>query len=152
MAVKPIRDGFHTVTPYLMVNGVANLLDYLVAAFDAKQLFRLNRPDGSLGHAEVRIGDSMVMLGEPMGPFGPMPAQIYLYVNDCDATYLRAIRAGGTSVLEPITMHFSGERYGGVRDPAGNIWWVATHVEDVTPEECARRFREERESRSSLTD
>jgi uncharacterized glyoxalase superfamily protein PhnB len=142
MAVKPIPEGFHAVTPYLMVPGVANLLDYLTNAFGAKELFRLHRPDGSLGHAEVRIGDSMVMLGEPMGTFGPMPAQIYLYVNDCDAVYRRAIEAGGTSVMDPMTMHFSGERYGGVKDPAGNIWWVATHIEDVTPEECARRFQE----------
>ena len=142
MAVKPVRDGFHAVTPYLMVAGVPRLLDFLAEAFDAREVFRVQRADGSTGHAEVRIGDSMVMLGEPTGPFGPMPAQVYLYVNDCDAVYQRAIRAGGTSVLEPMTMQFSGERYGGVKDPAGNIWWVATHVEDVTPEECAKRFAE----------
>jgi len=142
MAVKPIRDGFHAVTPYLMVAGVPKLLDYLAQAFDAKELFRLHRADGSLGHAEVAIGDSVVMLGEPMGPFGPMPAQIYLYVNDCDAVYQRALRAGGTAVMEPTTMHFSGERYGGVKDPGGNIWWIATHIEDVTPQECVRRFEE----------
>jgi uncharacterized glyoxalase superfamily protein PhnB len=140
MAVKPIRAGFHTVTPYLMVAGVPKLLDFLAKAFDAHEIFRLHRPEGAIGHAEVRIGDSMVMLGEPAGPFGPMPAQIYLYVNNCDAVYGRAIEAGGTPVMEPTTMSFSGERYGGVKDPAGNIWWVATHIEDITPEECARRF------------
>jgi uncharacterized glyoxalase superfamily protein PhnB len=135
-----MRDGFHAVTPYLMVAGVPQLLDFLANAFGAREVFRLHRGEGSVGHAEVRIGDSMVMLGEPMGPFGPMPAQLYLYVSDCDAVYRRAIQAGGTPVMEPTTMQFSGERYGGVKDPAGNIWWVATHVEDVTPEECARRF------------
>jgi PhnB protein len=140
MAVNPIRDGFHAVTPYLMVAGVPRLLDFLAKAFGAQEAFRLQRPDGSIGHAEVRIGDSMVMLGEPMGPFGPMPTQIYLYVDDCDAVYRRALQAGGAMVMEPTTMPFSGERYGGVKDPAGNIWWVATHIEDVTPEECARRF------------
>jgi PhnB protein len=85
MAVKPIRDGFHAVTPYLMVARVPRLLDFLAKAFDAQEIFRLHRADGSTGHAEVRIGDSMVMLGEPTGPFGPMPAQVYLYVDDCDA-------------------------------------------------------------------
>jgi uncharacterized glyoxalase superfamily protein PhnB len=130
VTVKPIRDGFHAVTPYLMAK-----------AFGAQEAFRLHRGEGSIGHAEVRIGDSMVMLGEPMGPFPSMPAQAYLYVKDCDAVYRSAIQAGATPVMEPTTMEFSGERYGGVKDPSGNIWWVATHVEDVTPEECARRLR-----------
>jgi uncharacterized glyoxalase superfamily protein PhnB len=142
MPVKPIRDGFHAVTPYLMVAGVPRLLEFLAQAFDAQELFRMRRADGAVGHAEVRIGDSMVMVGEAAGPFGPAPGHVYLYVNDCDAVYQRAIRAGGTSVMEPTTMHFSGERYGGVKDPSGNVWWVATHVEDVTPEEGARRFEE----------
>ena len=139
MAVKPIPDGYHTITPYLIVHGVAKLLDFLTNAFDAKELQRLHRPDGSVMHAEVRIGDSAVMMGEPMGDFGPMPASIYLYVNDCDAAYQRALRAGGTSVMEPADQPHAGERYGGVQDPAGNIWWVATHIEDLTAEEQARR-------------
>ena len=139
MAVKPIPDGYHTVTPYLIVDGVATLLDFLTRAFDAKERQRLPRSDGSIMHAEVRIGDSAIMMGEPIGEFGPMPASIYLYVNDCDAAYQRALRAGGTSVMEPADQPHAGERYGGVQDPTGNIWWVATHIEDLTPEEQARR-------------
>ncbi len=141
MPVKPIPDGYHTVTPYLIVPGVAKLIDFLVKAFDAKEKLRIPRPDGSVAHAEVQIGDSMLMMGEPMGPFGPMPTSIYLYVTDCDAVYRRAIAAGGVSVMEVTDMP-SGERYGGVKDPSGNIWWTATHVEDVSPEETARRFAE----------
>jgi PhnB protein len=142
MAVKPIREGFHAVTPYLMVAGIPQLLTWLTNAFDAKERFRLQRADGSIGHAEVAIGDSMVMLGEPVGAFGPTPTQLYLYVTDCDTVYQRALRAGGTAVMPPTTMPFSGERYGGVKDPSGNLWWIATHIEDVTPEECARRFED----------
>jgi uncharacterized glyoxalase superfamily protein PhnB len=142
MAVKPIPDGYHTATPYLFVAGAAKLLDYLAKAFDAKEVQRLRRADGSIMHAEVCIGDSAVMMADPTGPaaeFGPMPCSIYLYVTDCDSVYRRAIEAGGTSLMEPTDMAFSGERYGGVKDPTGNIWWIATHIEDVTPQECARR-------------
>src|SRR5204863_489377 len=83
--------------------------------------------------------DSAVMMGEPMGEMPPMPASIYLYETDCDAVYDRAMQAGGTSYMPPTTMHFSGQRYGGVKDPAGNLWWIATNVEDVSPEESKRR-------------
>jgi PhnB protein len=140
MAAKPIPDGFHTVTPYLLVPNVPRLLDYLIKAFDAKVLHRMDRADGSTAHAQVRIGDSAVMMGEPMGEMPPMPASIYLYVTDCDAVYQRAMKAGAESYMPPMTMHFSGQRYGGVKDPAGNLWWIATNVEDVSPEESKRRF------------
>ncbi len=92
-------------------------------------------------HAEVRIGDSMLMMGEASSDFGPMPTSIYLYVTDCDAVYIRAMQAGGTSVFEVMDLP-SGERYGGVKDPCGNIWWIATHVEDLSPEEQAKRWRD----------
>jgi uncharacterized glyoxalase superfamily protein PhnB len=141
MPVKPIPDGYHTVTPYLLVDGVAELIQFLTEGFDAKLSHRLDRPDGSIMHVEVRIGDSVVMMGEPMGQFGAMPSSIYLYVSDCDSVYQRAVEAGGISVMGPTNMHHAGERYGGVRDPAGNIWWIATHVEDVPPEEQARRVQ-----------
>lgn len=141
MAVKPVRDGFHTVTPYLLVAGVARLISFASDAFEADVLSRETRPDGEIMHAEVRIGDSMVIMGEASDEFGSMPASIYLYVNDCDVVYQRALDAGGSSVFE-ITDLPSGERYGGVRDPCGNIWWIATHVEDVPPEEQAKRWRE----------
>ncbi len=138
MAVKPIPDGFHSVTPYLVVPGVPKLIDFLTQAFEAKELHRSARPDGAIMHAEVKIGDSIVMMGEPMGEFKAMPGAIYLYVNDTDATYKRALQAGATSMTEPADQ-FYGDRNAGVKDPAGNLWWIATHKEDVSPEELAKR-------------
>lgn len=141
MPVKPIPDGYHTVIRYLLVDGVGELIEFLTKAFDATLKSRLDRLDGSVMHVEVQIGDSVVMMGEPMAPFGPMPTSVYLYMEDCDSVFQRAVEAGGVSVMEPTTKYHAGERYGGVRDPAGNIWWIATHVEDVPPEEQARRVK-----------
>jgi PhnB protein len=138
MAVKPIPDGFHSVTPYLVVEGVPKLLAFLRQAFDAQELLRMPRPDGTIMHAEVRIGDSIVMMGEPMGEVKPMPGSMYLYVNDADAVYKRALQAGATSTMEP-TDQFYGDRSAAVKDPVGNIWSIATHKEDVPPEELAKR-------------
>ena len=135
MSVKPIPDGYHMITPYLLVDGVAKLMSFLVTVFDASELQRRHQPDGSIMHAEVRIGNSIVMLGEPLGEFGPMPASLYLYVSDCDSVYQRALQADGISVMEPTTRPAEGDRYGGVRDPSGNIWWIATHLEDVSSEQ-----------------
>jgi PhnB protein len=95
----------------------------------------------SVMHAEMRIGDSMLMLSESTGQFGPTPTSIYLYVTDCDAVYQSAVDAGGVSVFPIMTLP-SGERYGGIKDPCGNIWWVATHVEDVPPDEEERRWKD----------
>ncbi len=142
MSVKPIPDGYHTITPYLMVENVDRLLKFLKNAFAAEELLRLKRPDGSVMHAEAQIGDSRIMMGEPMEDFGPMPASIYLYVENCDAIYEKALKAGGKSIMPPMDMAHAGERYGGVRDGSGNIWWIATHIEDLTPEEAARRIEE----------
>ena len=138
MAVKPIPDGFHSVTPYLIVPGVAKLIDFLKQAFEAEETHRSTRPDGAIMHAQVTIGDSAVMMGEPMGEFQPMPGSIYLYVNDTDAVYKHALRACATSIMEPADQ-FYGDRNAGVKDPSGNIWWIATHKEDVPPEELAKR-------------
>lgn len=138
MAVKPIPDGYHTVTPYLVVEGAAKLLDFLERAFGGKVTERVERPDGSIGHAEVRVGDSMLMLAEANAQWKPMPALIYLYVPDTDLTYQRALQAGATSVMAPANQ-FYGDRNGGVKDPFGNLWWIGTHVEDVSPEELKRR-------------
>lgn len=114
------------------VSGVAKLLGFLSEAFDASELERRLRPDGYIMHAVVRTGDSIVRLGEPLSEFGHMPACIYLYVNDCDSVYQRALHVDGSSVMEPTTRPGEGDRYGGVRDPSGNIWWIATHLEDVS--------------------
>jgi PhnB protein len=142
MPFNSIPDGYHSITPYLIIDGVAKLLDFVKAAFNAKEEVCLHRDDGSIMHAVVRIGDSPVMMADPTGPaaeFGSMPSSIYLYVNDCDTVYQQAIQAGGKSLMEVADIPFNGERYGGVKDPTGNIWWIATHVKDVSLEECARR-------------
>ncbi len=139
MAVKPIPDGFHTVTPYLTVPGVARLIDFLKQAFDAKEVApRFAQPDGRIMHAEVKIGDSIVMMGEPQAPWPTMPASMYLYVKDTDAAYKRALQAGATSLMEPADQ-FYGDRNAGVKDRSGNVWWIATHIEDVKPEEMGKR-------------
>jgi PhnB protein len=139
MAVKPIPDNYHTVTPYLVVPGVAKVIDFLKQTFDAKEVVRMAGPGGAVMHAEIKIGDSIVMMGEPMGPQPPMPAQLYVYVKDVDATYKKALVAGGTSVRE-VTDQFYGDRNGTVKDPAGNHWGIATHKEDVSPEEMKKRM------------
>ncbi len=134
MAVKPVPEGYQTVTPYLTVKGATQLIDFLKRAFGAEETFRMG--DDRVAHAEVRIGDSMLMLGD--APEEPMPAMIHLYLPDVDAVYQRALKAGATSIREPENM-FYGDRSAGVKDAFGNQWWIATHVEDVSPEELARR-------------
>jgi len=138
-SVKPIPDDSHTVTPYLVVEGVPKLIEFLKQAFAAQELGRMARPDGGVMHAEVKIGDSKVMMGEPMGDWKAKPCTLHLYVEDVDAVYQRAIQAGATSVREPSDQ-FYGDRSGGVIDPCGNYWGIATHIEDVSPEEMAKRF------------
>jgi PhnB protein len=142
-AVKPIPDGQRTVTPYLIVRGASKLVEFLQKAFGAREKFRFNAPDGTIGHAELWIGDSIVMMADAGGPWKPMQANINLAVEDCDATYRRAMEAGGKSLREPATQ-FYGDRSAGVEDPCGNYWWISTHVEDVSEEEMARRAKEHR--------
>ena len=136
--VKPIPDGFHTITPYLTVPGVAKLIDFVKQAFDAKEIERMQRPDGTVQHAEVKIGDSIVMMGEPQGQWTARPGTLYVYVDDVDSTYRLAIDAGARSLTEPADM-FYGDRNAGVEDPSGNSWWIAKHIEDVSAEELQKR-------------
>ena len=132
-------EGFHTVNPYLVVNGAAQVLDFLKKAFGAEAVGeRFKGPDGAIMHAAVRIGDSMVEVSDAPGE--PMPAALHLYVEDTDAAYRRAMAAGGTSLREPMTT-FYGDRSAGVKDPGGNSWWIACNVEDVSPEEMVRRMK-----------
>lgn len=139
--VKPIPEGYHTVTPYLVVEGANRLLAFLEAAFGAKVLYRTDRPDGEIAHAEIQIGDSRVMLSGSQPQWPALPCALYLYVEDCDALYAQALAAGAKSTQEPADM-FYGDRHGGVIDPSGNQWWIATHIEDVGPEELDRRSAE----------
>jgi uncharacterized glyoxalase superfamily protein PhnB len=146
--VKPIPERYHTLTPYLIVPGVAQLIEFLKSAFDAKEGHRSSRPDGGIMHAEVTIGDSVVMMGEPMGEFQPMPSMLYIYVEDTDTVYRQALKAGATSMMEPADQ-FYGDRNAGVKDICGNLWWIATHIEDVAPEELEKRAQAAMEQRQS---
>ena len=141
MAVKPIPEGYHTVTPYLVVKGASELVDFIKGAFGAREIHVMRGPKGEVWHGDLVIGDSHVMLGEANGPWPAMPASIYLYVPDCDATYGQALGAGGSSIQEPKTQ-FYGDRHAAVKDACGNTWWIATHVEDVPPQELERRAAE----------
>lgn len=138
MTANYIPEGYHSVTPYLVVMGVAELMDFMKESFDAEERELLRNPDGGIMHAEVRIGDSIVMMGEPSNDSDAAPALLYVYVKDVDATYKRAIEAGATSLEEPAD-RFYGDRRAAVKDVFGNQWWLATHFEDVPLEELHRR-------------
>jgi uncharacterized glyoxalase superfamily protein PhnB len=139
MAVNYRPEGYHTATPYLVVPGVAKLIDFLKQAFGAEERERMAQPDGRIMHAEVKIGDSIIMMGEPTPEMmEQIPAMIYLYVPDADATYQKALRAGAKSVMEPADQ-FYGDRSGAVEDPSGNKWWIATRKEELSQEEIGRR-------------
>ena len=137
MAVQPIPAGYHSLTPELIVEGGARLIEFLKRAFDASEVLNVPGPGASVLHAELRIGDSIVMISDALRQ-SPMPASIFLYVRDADATYRRALAAGAISVLEPADM-FWGDRFARVKDPSGNLWGIATHVEDVPPDELSKR-------------
>jgi PhnB protein len=138
MAVQPIPAGFHTITPYLMAKEAAKLIDFLKNALGAEVITLSKSPDGLIMHASLRIGDSMLMLSDPRGNWAAQPAGIYLYVPNMDELYQRAINAGAESVNAPRD-EFYGDRMGGIKDPSGNTWWIATHIEDVSDEEIRKR-------------
>jgi uncharacterized glyoxalase superfamily protein PhnB len=141
MPTKPVPDTYHTVTPYLVVKRAAQLVDFITRAFGAREVHVMKGPNGEVRHGDFTVGDSHVMLGEASGPWPSQPCSLYVYLPDCDATYKQAVAAGGTSVQEPKTQ-FYGDRHGAVKDPCGNTWWIATHVEDVSPSELERRAAE----------
>jgi PhnB protein len=144
--VKPVPDGYHTVTPYLVVDGGAKAIEFYKRAFGAEELMRLDAPGGKVGHAELKIGDSRIMLADEfpqMGAKGPKsiggsPVHLLLYVNDCDAVFHRAVAASAT-VKKPLADQFYGDRSGTVEDPFGHSWTIATHKEDISPDEMKRR-------------
>lgn len=125
--VNVVPEGYHTVTPYLIVNGAAKLIEFLKAAFEATVIMSQAQPDGTVGHTEMRIGDSVVMLSEARAEWHAMPSTLYVYVPDADATYQKALDAGATSV-RPVADQTYGDRSGGVKDMCGNQWWMSTHI------------------------
>ena len=148
--VQPIPQGYHAVTAYLSVQNGAQALDYYKRAFGAKELVRMPMPDGKVGHAEVKIGDSHVMLADEMpsmGFLGPQSrggttVQLHLYVTDVDATVQKAVAAGG-KLTRPVEDKFYGDRAGTVEDPFGHVWYIATHTQDLSPAEIRRRAERE---------
>ncbi|HEY4815227.1 MAG TPA: VOC family protein [Chthoniobacterales bacterium] len=136
----PVPAGYHTVTPYLAVPDAQSLVDFMVKVFDAKEREIIRTLDDQIRHAEVQIGDSIIMLGTTSSTYGTATATLYVYVDDADARYQRALAAGATSLSEPADQ-FYGDRHAGVKDTNGISWWIATHIEDVPPEELARRAK-----------
>jgi PhnB protein len=139
MPANAIPQGFHTVTPYLVTPKLPQLMDFLKRAFGATERYSMPGPNGAIAHAEMQVGDSILMMGQPQGESQATHSMLYLYVPDIDATYKKAIAAGGVSVREPSDQMY-GDRNGAVKDPAGNEWWIATHKEDVSPQEMERRM------------
>ena len=146
MSVKPIPEGYHSVTPYLIVRGAAAAIEFYTKAFGAVELFRFPAPDGKIGHAEIKVGDSPIMLADEypdMGYNGPQspgssPVSLMIYVADVDAVFNQAVTMGAT-VKEALQDKFYGDRMGTVIDPFGHRWHLATHKEDVSVEEMQRR-------------
>jgi len=141
MKVNPIPEGCHSITPYLLVPDVGRLIEFLKKAFGAVERAKIARPNGTILHAQVLIGNSIVMIGEPQSPYKPLPTMLYLYVPDVDTTFKQALAAGGVSTMEPADM-FYGDRSGSVKDVAGNTWWIATHKEELTTAETQKRATE----------
>ena len=147
--VKPIPQGFHTVTPYLTVNDAARALDFYKRAFGAQEVVRMEAPGGKIGHAEIKIGDSLIMLADEMPGAGNRSPQslngttsgVFLYVENADAVFNQAVSAGA-QVETPLADMFWGDRYGKLKDPFGHSWSVATHKEDVAPAEMSKRMKE----------
>jgi PhnB protein len=144
--VKPIPDGHHVVTPYLSIKGAANAIEFYKKAFGAREVMRMAQPDGRLGHAELQIGDSRIMLADEFPDMnfrsphsiGGTPVHLHLYVEDVDAVVTQAV-AAGAKVLRPVQDQFYGDRSGSLADPHGHVWHVATHTEDLSMEEIEKR-------------
>jgi len=155
--VPPIPKGYHAVTAYLSVQNAAQALDFYKRAFGAKELLRMPMPDGKVGHAEIKVGDSHVMLADEMPNMGFVSppsrggttVQLHLYVRDVDATVRQAVAAGG-KLTRPIEDKFYGDRAGTIEDPYGHVWYIATHKEDVAPKEIKRRMDEMARKMASL--
>ncbi len=148
MSVQPVPEGYHTLAPYLAVDDAAKAIEYYARAFGAKERVRMDAPDGKIGHAELEIGDSLVMLSDPFpqastrspSDLGGTSASVFMYVDDVDAVVKKAVAEGAT-ITNEVEDRFWGDRFGTITDPFGHVWAIATHVEDVPPEEMAERAK-----------
>jgi PhnB protein len=131
-------DGFTAVTPYLVVPDVKGQMDFLTRAFGATEAFKMEMPDGSISHADMVVFGAHVMIGQAGAHHPPVPAMLYLYVEDCDAVHAKALAAGAT-LDQPVGDQFYGDRSGSVKDANGNLWWIATHKDDLTAEQIGQR-------------
>ncbi len=134
----PTPNGYHTITPYLTVQDAHRFIEFLELIFSGRVTERITLPDGKIAHADVQIGDATIMLNDATDDWKPMPCAMYVYVNDADECYRRALNAGAQSLMEPADQ-FHGDRMAGVRDQFGNVWWIVTHIEDVASDELQRR-------------
>ena len=146
MAVKAIPDGYHSVTPHLCTKGATHAIEFYKRAFSALERMRIMQPDGRVGHAELQIGDSIIMLADEFPEIdarspqslGGSPVSIHLYVEDADVVFQQAV-AAGAKIKRPIADQFYGDRLGGIEDPFGHTWWISTHKEDLSSEEIEQR-------------
>ena len=156
--VKTVPDGYHSITPYLFIDGAAAAIEFYKQAFGATEIMRMGAPGGKVGHAELQIGSSRIMLSDEsleMGAKSPKtvggsPVMIHLYIDDVDAAVTRSVAAGAT-ITRPVADQFYGDRTGGIRDPSGHVWHVATHVEDVSQEEMMKRAAAQGQGQAQAT-
>jgi PhnB protein len=138
MSVKPIPEGYQQVIPYLVVKDAAAQMDFLISVFDGTELERMLGPGGTVMHGEVKLGDSIIMIGQAMDGQPSRSTMLYVYVEDCDSVYNKAIDQGAKSISE-LANQFYGDRHGGIEDSNGNHWYIATHKEDLSSEELQKR-------------
>jgi len=138
--VKRVPEGYHSVSPFLIVEGASKLIQFLKQTFDAKVEESVNGPDGRIAHAELTVGDSIIMMSDATPKYGATASHRYVYLENVDLTFKRALEAGASSVQEPADQ-FYGDRTAGVKEPTGNYWWIAQHVEDLPPKELERRIK-----------
>jgi len=148
MATYPIPEGYSTVCPYLVCDHAADVLDFMIQTFGAQERGIMKTPNGKIAHGEVKIGDTVIMISDGSPEWPKTPSLVHVYVEDADAVFKKALASGGTMVRDMETF-FYGDRSGGVKDPGGNTWWISSRVEDVSPEETARRMKEHQANKSA---
>lgn len=146
-SVKPIPEGYHTITPFLIADNAGELIKFIERAFEGKVKFTMKSDEGVIVHSEMFVGNSIIMISDSTEEFKPVKSLFHLYVENADSVFKKAIEAGAESIREPENQ-FYGDRSGGVKDKWGNQWWISTHIEDVSDEEMKRREEEFRKKKN----